>query len=204
MISITGKPEVGSQICTFTVGHALLPGKSFNCRSVDQAKGSALLEGLFEIKGVKEIWVEGNKLTVAKTSEEDWQDLGKKLAANVRSLIDLNVELFSKGFFNEPEASKEESSSGEFGSASSELAIKIQNLLDADINPAVASHGGYVKLIGEKDKIAFVEFSGGCQGCSASQQTLSEGIEKAILENIAEIKQVVDVTDHDAGDNPYY
>ncbi|MEM7141180.1 MAG: NifU family protein [Actinomycetota bacterium] len=85
-----------------------------------------------------------------------------------------------------------------------DAAEKIQMLLAERINPALASHGGYAELVGVEDDKAFVTMGGGCQGCAMSAATLREGITKAILEAIPEITEVVDTTDHDQGENPYY
>jgi Fe/S biogenesis protein NfuA len=83
-------------------------------------------------------------------------------------------------------------------------AIAIQRLLDTQINPAVASHGGYVTLLDVKDDIAYIALGGGCQGCGMADVTLKQGIEVAIKEEVPEIRQVVDTTDHASGSNPYY
>jgi len=83
-------------------------------------------------------------------------------------------------------------------------ANKVRTLLAERINPALASHGGYAELVGVEGDRAFVTMGGGCQGCAMSAATLREGISKAILEAIPEITEVVDTTDHDQGENPYY
>jgi Fe/S biogenesis protein NfuA len=88
-----------------------------------------------------------------------------------------------------------------------ETAEKINQLLDQQVNPALASHGGYARLLGiegEHGEKAIVEMGGGCQGCAVSAMTLRDGIERAIKENVPEITEVVDATDHEAGENPYY
>ena len=72
------------------------------------------------------------------------------------------------------------------------------------INPALASHGGYATLVGIEGSTAYVTMGGGCQGCSMSAATLTEGIRSAILEAVPEILEVVDATDHSAGENPFY
>jgi Fe/S biogenesis protein NfuA len=85
-----------------------------------------------------------------------------------------------------------------------DTAEKIRQLLDQQVNPALASHGGYATLIGVDGEKAIVEMGGGCQGCAVSAMTLRDGIERAIKENVPEITEVVDATDHGAGENPYY
>jgi len=83
-------------------------------------------------------------------------------------------------------------------------AMAIQELLDTQINPAVASHGGHIELVDVHDNIVYIRFGGGCQGCGMVSVTLNQGVEQAIREAFPEIREIVDVTDHAAGPNPYY
>jgi Fe/S biogenesis protein NfuA len=81
---------------------------------------------------------------------------------------------------------------------------KIRTLLHERINPAIASHGGVATLIKVEEPVAHLELGGGCQGCGLAAVTLRQGIERAILDAIPEIEEVVDVTDHAMGTNPFY
>ncbi|MFT7473735.1 MAG: Fe/S biogenesis protein NfuA [Verrucomicrobiales bacterium] len=82
---------------------------------------------------------------------------------------------------------------------------KVTQLLDLSINPALAAHGGFASFVRvEADTIVHVLMGGGCQGCSMSAQTLTEGIKTSIMEAIPEVSEVVDATDHTAGENPFY
>ncbi len=87
---------------------------------------------------------------------------------------------------------------------SGELAQRVLAVLEEQINPAIASHGGRADLVAVEDSIAYLRLSGGCQGCGMASVTLSQGIEVAILDGVPEITEVVDVTDHASGANPYY
>lgn len=84
------------------------------------------------------------------------------------------------------------------------IAKRVQEVIDTEINPGVASHGGYVALLDVKDSRAFIKLGGGCQGCGMADVTLKQGIEVAIKKAVPEISDVLDSTDHAAGDNPYY
>jgi Fe/S biogenesis protein NfuA len=83
-------------------------------------------------------------------------------------------------------------------------ALAIQELLDTQINPAVASHGGHIELVDVRDNIVYIRFGGGCQGCGMVSVTLNQGVEQAIREAFPAIREIVDVTDHAAGTSPYY
>lgn len=88
--------------------------------------------------------------------------------------------------------------------ASGPLAEKVQALFDELVNPRIASHGGAVELVDVADDVIYVRMMGGCQGCAASAMTLRQGIERMVREEIPEVRDIVDLTDHDAGINPYY
>ncbi len=87
---------------------------------------------------------------------------------------------------------------------SGDVAQRVAQVLDAQINPAIASHGGRADLVAVDDDIAYLRLSGGCAGCGMAAVTLSQGIEVAIKQSVPEIARVVDVTDHASGTNPYY
>jgi len=87
---------------------------------------------------------------------------------------------------------------------SGEVPQRVIQVLEQQINPAIASHGGHAELVAVEESIAYLRLSGGCQGCGMAAVTLSQGIEVAILDMVPEITEVVDVTDHATGENPYY
>jgi len=84
------------------------------------------------------------------------------------------------------------------------VAEKVLTVIEEQVNPSVGSHGGHVVLMDVKDNVVYVELGGGCKGCGMARITLKDGIEKMIKEAIPQIKEVVDVTDHALGENPYY
>ena len=83
------------------------------------------------------------------------------------------------------------------------MIAQIEKLFDSQIRPALAQHGGNVEIIDVDNNKLFVKFFGGCQGCSSSKATLKGGIEQLIKQNFPDIDEVVDVTDHEQGSNPY-
>lgn len=94
---------------------------------------------------------------------------------------------------------------GEAPDGSASLADRVDYVLQAEINPAVASHGGVVTLVEvTTENVVVLQFGGGCHGCGMVDVTLKEGIEKTLKERVPEIEAVRDVTDHSTGENPYY
>jgi len=90
------------------------------------------------------------------------------------------------------------------GDLSGELAQRALLVLEEQVNPSIAMHGGRADLVAVEEGVAYVRLSGGCQGCGLATVTLSQGIEVALVEAIEEIHSVVDVTDHASGNNPYF
>jgi len=82
---------------------------------------------------------------------------------------------------------------------------RINYILYTEINPGLASHGGEVSLVELTDEgVAFLKFGGGCQGCSAVDMTLKDGVEATLVSKVPEIQSVRDVTDHTQTDNAYF
>jgi Fe/S biogenesis protein NfuA len=85
-----------------------------------------------------------------------------------------------------------------------DVAERVAQVIERHINPAIAGHGGVARLVGVEGDTAYVRLGGGCQGCGLAGVTLDQGIESAIVGAVPEVNSVVDVTDHAAGENPYY
>jgi Fe-S cluster biogenesis protein NfuA len=82
--------------------------------------------------------------------------------------------------------------------------IAVQKVLDEQVNPGVASHGGHISLVDVADNTAYIRLEGGCQGCGMADVTLKQGVEVAIKDNVPSIIAVMDTTEHDDGKNPYF
>ena len=85
-----------------------------------------------------------------------------------------------------------------------EMMEKIQTVIEDLINPALAMHGGFVELVDVEEGVVSMRMSGGCQGCGAAQATMAQGIEALLRDEIPEVQKVLDVTNHEAGENPFY
>lgn len=190
-IKITGEPSLDPNVCTFVVDHEILPDGSFNCRSKEMAKGSPLLEALFEIDGITSVFVSGKRLTLAKSIPDAWPQLGPKIGPAIRNTIASGGKLIADNI--EMMKPSEEN-----------IRSQIEELFKAEINPAIASHGGRVELADVDGTRVYLRLGGGCQGCASAHVTLKHGIEQAIRQRVPEVTEIVDVTDHDSGTDPYY
>ena len=189
-INITGEPTLDPQVCKFIVDYPIYADKTYNCRSINMAKGSPLLEALFAIDGIRQVMVTGSSLTIAKTNTDPWPLMGKQIGTAIRSTIEAGGDLIDKNA--EMKIPSEE-----------EIRRQVEEIFEKDINPQIASHGGFVELADIEGTKVYVRLGGGCQGCSSANATLKMGIAKAIQQAIPEVTEVLDATDHTAGKNPY-
>lgn len=189
-IHISAAPSKDPAVCKFTVDRPLYTGGSISCRSAGQAEGSPLLEELFAVEGVREVLVFGSSVTVAKSTDEPWQVIGKQIGAAIRRSFESGKPLIAE---NQREKLPSEK----------ELREKIETLMEAELNPYIAGHGGKIEIVDVKGTVVYVQMSGGCQGCASASATLRQGLEKLVFGNIPEVTEIVDVTDHSTGRNPY-
>jgi Fe/S biogenesis protein NfuA len=127
----------------------------------------------------------------------------------VGSVLDLNRDLMAGGMSIRnpnlpPGAPASPTMTGPPPDLSGDVAQRVIQVLDAQINPSIAAHGGRADLVAVDDGAAYLRLSGGCAGCGMAAVTLSQGIEVAIKQSVPEIVRIVDVTDHASGTNPYY
>jgi len=187
-IGITAEP-IDTTRCRFVVSEPLLDGAR-RFASAAAAAGSPLAEALFAIDGVNEVLVSGGTVTVTKDGPAPWQVTGKAVGAAIRRVL-------ASGAAPVADAPAATSADDEA------LYTRVADLFEAEINPAVAQHGGFVDLLDVQDGIVMLRMGGGCQGCGMADVTLRQGIEKALRQRVPEIAGIVDVTDHSAGSNPY-
>ena len=84
------------------------------------------------------------------------------------------------------------------------VAERVRQVLDGQVNPSIAAHGGRAELVSVERDTVHLRLSGGCQGCAVASVTLRQGIETTLVRAVPEIRRVVDVTDHQSGTNPYF
>lgn len=190
-IAIVGEPTINPATCKFTVDQSVYPEGSAYFGNREAAKYSPLAQKVFEIPEVESVLIAGTQVTVSKSGFEPWPVIGKRIGAKIREHIRSNQPAVSPEFdaTMPPE---------------SDIRAKVQGLLEREINPALGMHGGWVELIDVKKNAVYLRLGGGCQGCGSANMTLKMGIEKAIREQIPEVGEILDTTDHAAGRNPYY
>ena len=91
-------------------------------------------------------------------------------------------------------------------SPASGFQLKVTEFVENMINPSLASHGGWVEVSSADEETGVIEMKmgGGCHGCGASSATMQYGIQTALMEEFPQVSEVVDVTDHSTGENPFF
>jgi len=190
-IAITAQPTANPQVCTFTVDRPLHEGRAVRCRSREEAEGSPLLEALLAIEELSEVVVMGATISIAKTGDAGWQQLGPRIGAAIRGALADERPPVAATF-------------SERTPAETEIREAVETVLAQQINPQIASHGGHVEVSDVQGTAVFLVMGGGCQGCASAQATLKHGVEKAIRQAVPAVTEIVDVTDHASGTDPYY
>jgi NFU1 iron-sulfur cluster scaffold homolog, mitochondrial len=173
-------------VCRFTVDRPITESSAIFA-SAEEAKGNKLAERLFQIGGIEKVELDNNIVTVTQSGAEDWRQIGKRIGTGIRTFLNPPPEI--------PEGDR---------LPPDEVRRRVQQVLDEMINPGVASHGGYVELLDVQDDNVFIRMGGGCQGCGAADVTLKMGVERLIREQVPQVHEIFDATDHAAGMNPYY
>ena len=193
-IKIKGEFTPDPNVCKFSVNRSLLPDYSVSFKSAEEAAASPLAAKLFEVDGVSEIKIAGESVWVTKGNDESWPRFAQQLLPLIKEMLSEEQSIVSEELI----ASLKERPLAE------NLEELIEGLLEGQINPILASHGGWVRLDRIEDRDVYIEMGGGCQGCSASKVTMKHGVEKAIREIAPQVREVIDMTDHASGENPYY
>jgi len=85
------------------------------------------------------------------------------------------------------------------------LSAEVEAVVASEVNPALAAHGGFVTYVGHDGAgTAYLTMGGGCHGCSMSRMTMLEGVQTMLVDQVAGVERVKDMTDHTSGENPFY
>lgn len=188
-IAVETPPE-SDPTARFDLDQPVVPGGSIVFHSAEEAVGWPLIQRVFAIDGVVLVMGRDKTLFVSK-DEGSWD-----------AIIDKVTEAITAHFA--PEETDDVVGPVLTGAELEALKDRVRQVLDDEINPAVASHGGYIQLLDIQGATAYVHMGGGCQGCGMASVTLKQGVETMLTQAVPEIKKVLDTTDHAAGKNPFY
>ncbi|WP_084864047.1 DUF6522 family protein [Salibaculum halophilum] len=176
-----------AHVMSFVLDAEVQPGRAAR---FDGPEDAPLSKALFGVSGVTHVEVSGATIRVQKSEGADWADLKAAIAAAIRTVLDFTDTPLGQA------AEDRESDAA--------LLQRVEDLLQAQVNPAVAAHGGHISADRVENGTVYLRMSGGCQGCAASAATLREGVERMLRAALPQVADIVDVTDHAAGTNPFY
>lgn len=193
-IKVTGEFLPDPNMCRFQVNMPVLESGSIVFNNADDSQGSPLADALFAVPGITRIRVSGSNITLSKNVPTPWPELAKHILPAIKNPI----------LADQPPISPAALEAAQACGGNDDIAAIVEQLLETHINPALASHGGFVRLVNVENQNVHIEMGGGCQGCAASKMTMKNGVENAIREVCPQVGEIIDVTDHAAGTNPYY
>ena len=188
-IKIRGEPTADPQKCRFVLDGEVLSRASLTFTSESDTENAPLAKKLLDLPYIAQVNIAGQVVTLTGDNIESWPAVGKEIGGVIREQIKSG----------EAPVTEEAMEIGD-----STLFDEVNELIKNDVNPSIASHGGIITLQNVSDGKAYVTMGGGCQGCSASSVTLKQGVESYLVAKVDGINEVVDMTNHSEGVNPYY
>lgn len=146
---------------------------------------------LLGVPGVSGVLVQDNLVTVTAADQANWMPVAREVGKRIRVVLEGPDPAVDPTLLDDLPAPDD-------------IRDRVQAVLRDEVNPAVASHGGYIDLVGVEQNQVFIRMGGGCQGCGMATATLRQGVEKILRRAVPEIGAILDTTDHAAGTNPYY
>ncbi len=189
-IKIRAQPQTYPNKCDFLLEKPVAEAGAFPFTKA-QNSTSPIATELFKLGYIEHVLVVGQTITITKSSDKPWNEIGKEIGGAIRRAYASGAQVISE---TEKQRSEPEQ----------QLMRKVIDIIQNVVNPAIASHGGFIDLIDVRDKDLYIRMGGGCQGCASSAATLKQGVENSFREHLPELGQVHDTTDHAAGQNPYF
>ena len=188
-IRIRGEPTADPQKCRFVLEAEVLSRSPVSFDKESDTSKAPLAEKLLALPYIAGVSISGSAVTLTGDNVESWPAIGKEIGGVIREQIKSG----------EPAVEEEIMDIGD-----ADLFTQVNLLIKNDVNPSIAAHGGIITLHSVNDGKAFVTMGGGCQGCTASSITLKQGVESYIVAKVDGVNEIVDMTDHSEGENPYY
>ena len=187
IISIYTEMTPNPETMKFVANKLLYPGKSIDFPDIETAKPSPLALELFGFPFIKSVFVASNFVTLTKTTETDWDDVIPAIRQFLKEYLEDN-----KPVINEDEvATMKQESSNTVGADDDDVVVRVKELLENYVKPAVEMDGGAIQFKSYKDGVVNLMLQGSCSGCPSSMITLKAGIEGMMKRMIPEVKEVV-------------
>ncbi len=191
-IRIKAEPQLSGDACKFMASRPIFPGRSWYFAGPGVTQGSVLADKLFAFEGIDSVLIDDSTVTVTRKAKEgDWKALAVEIGACIRGQLE-SGEAAVAGMITEKIPAEDE------------IRTQIQQVIDLEVNPGVAAHSGHISLTAVRGNSVYIKMGGGCQGCSAADLTLKEGIHRSFRNAVPYVGAIYDETDHKAGLNPYF
>jgi Fe-S cluster biogenesis protein NfuA len=176
--------------CKFTVDRVVHPGGPFSFDRRQPTDSSSLIARLFGFDDVAHVVVAGSAVSVTKVPSASWENLRRPIGAEIRS----QLQSGRPAIVEPPRAGRNDG----------QIRAAIESLLEREVNPSIAAHGGQITIVDLTDGVLSIAMGGGCQGCASSTATLRQGFETMARRVAPELDRIVDTTNHAAGAAPFY
>ena len=190
-VKITGDPLPVPTMCRFVVDRPIYEDQSYYFGSREAAELSPLATRLFAIESVTAVLITHDRVTLTKMGPTTWPEIGQQVGGAIRDHLGSGEPAVDPSVRDQIPAADV-------------LKGQVQGVLDREVNPSVAGHGGVVNLLDVRENMVYIQMGGGCQGCGMADVTLKQGVEIAIRAEVPQVGEILDTTDHAAGQNPYY
>lgn len=191
-IRITAEPQVIPTNCLFRVERPVYVGTLYVSDATWAAEwaplAARLLTGVDNLKGVR--FSDAEVMITMASVPEDWRVIARSAGAAIRNFLQEGGEPVKEGALDALQGHDL-------------MRHKAQMIIDSELNPNLASHGGWVEIQASADQDLFITMGGGCQGCGSAAMTMKQGVEVALRNGVPEISAIHDATDHASGVNPY-
>jgi Fe-S cluster biogenesis protein NfuA len=186
-------PRPEATACRFKVDAVLAPdGTSLYFDDARDASSWPLVVALLDLRGVRGVILRAREVMISRVDDVAWTELMPQVEATIRAHVG--------GTAPKPRPAAAQRTPAE----EADLRARVERVLEDEVNPAVAAHGGVIKLHHIEGDTAWLHMGGGCQGCGMAAVTLRQGVERLLLAAVPEITAIRDATDHEAGSTPYY
>jgi Fe-S cluster biogenesis protein NfuA len=184
-------PKENSDTLVIEASLPAAEGTPIYATTAAEAGGNRLAKDLIETGVLDAVLMQGKTITLLKPVDgKPWQPVVDRC----RQIIETHFDQMEEQGSIKRDMSPEEKT----------LALEIQEVFNLELNPMVASHGGFIEVLAVNDDTLYIHMGGGCQGCSMSTATLKQGVETLVLQKFTQITHILDTTDHAAGTNPFF
>ena len=192
-IHITAEPQTLPYNCLYRVDRNLFVGTIYVSDREVAASAVPLAAAIMAaVEGVRGVRISQSEVLVTMNAEPaDWRTVARETGATIRAFLQEGNRAVAEGALEQL-------------TGNDEIRLRVQKVIDDQLNPNLASHGGWVEIQASDGVDYYMTMGGGCQGCGMVDMTLKDGVEKTLLEQLPQLKAVRDITDHSQTENAFY